>query len=106
MRGLRKQESRLFENWFAEIQRLAKAQNCVFFLDTGEGHALQTDTVDIEDLSGWLVPDADSDLFESIWKDNPSDDKLFSAPWGENYTFVEWHQDMNGKIVTEFKQYT
>ena len=68
MRGLRTQESSSFEAFFAVVQAAAAARGCVFFFDTGEGRDFESETMEGEDLWGWLVPKERADEFEMLWR--------------------------------------
>ena len=52
MRGLRTQEGEKFERFFALVQKEALKQSCVFFLDSGEGHIFENESMEYSDLSG------------------------------------------------------
>ena len=67
MRGLRTQESSKFLRFFEIVQKAAEEQGEVFFLDTGEGRDFETELLEGEDLSGWLVPQNEADEFEAEW---------------------------------------
>ena len=97
MLGLRTQESKKFENYFALVQTEARKQNSVYFFDTGEGRDIETDTLEGEDLSGWLIPNEKAEAFEKEWKDfhNPLDE------WNDYYTFAIWSKPNN--ITITFK---
>lgn len=56
-----------FLRFFSIVQEVAAARGGVFFLDCGEGHDLITDEIDCEDLSGWLIKEADIAEFEPLW---------------------------------------
>ena len=106
MKGLRSRESKNFLKWFTEIQVLAKQMGAVYFLDSGEGHDLITEAIDIGDLSGWLIPEELAPEFERLWVERKDvDNDLYGKPWGDYYTFVEWTQDEDGTIHTFFKKY-
>ena len=78
------------ENYTALIKAAAEKQGCVFFEDSGEGRDLETDTLYLEDVSGWLAPIGTPE------KDAKKD---------ENYRFAEWKKCENGEFVVEFKRY-
>ena len=52
MVGLRTCEGEKFERFFALVQREALKQNCVFFLDSGEGHIFENENMEYSDLCG------------------------------------------------------
>ena len=78
------------ENYTALLEAEAEKLGCVFFEDSGEGRDLETDTLYLEDVSGWLAPIGTPE------KDAKKD---------ENYRFAEWKKCENGEIVVEFKRY-
>lgn len=78
------------ENFTAFLNSEAERQGFVFFQDSGEGRDLETDTMYLEDVSGWLAPIGTPE------KDAKTD---------ENYRFAEWKKRENGEIVIEFKRY-
>ena len=83
IRGIRTAESRPFIEYFLLIQEEAGKKEAVFFLDTEEGHVLPHPTMEVENLSGWLVPFEKADEFENIWWDNKENDD-----WVEYYCFA------------------
>ena len=85
MRGLRKQESKKFENFFAIVQKTATEQGCIFFLDAGEGRDFENNTMEGEDLSGWLIPKEKSQEFEPLWMKNNVDDD-----WSDMFGYAIW----------------
>ncbi|RGX53779.1 hypothetical protein DWV16_16260 [Anaerotruncus sp. AF02-27] len=94
MRGLKTQEGKKFEHFWELVQTEAQKLDCVFFLDCGEGREIHRDSMDGEDLSGWLIPLSDADIFESAWKDAdkiPLEDK-----WASRIRFAIWSEDAQG----------
>lgn len=85
MLGLRTQETSKFEKYFAIVQEAAKKKDCVFFLDAGDGRDFNTDTLEGEDLMGWLVPKDKVTEFVKEWESgNVSDD------WSDFYKWAIW----------------
>lgn len=85
MLGLRTQETSKFEKYFAIVQEAAKKKDCVFFLDAGDGRDFNTDTLEGEDLMGWLVPQDKVTEFVKEWENgNVSDD------WSDFYKWAIW----------------
>ena len=78
------------DNFSRFLQEAAEKIGCVFYEDSGEGHDLETDTLYLEDVGGWLAPIG-----------TPENE----AKCDENYRFAEWRQNNNGQIVIEFVQY-
>lgn len=56
-----------------------------------------------EDLFGWLIPAAEADEFEGIWKKNPHDLKALNR-WYDVLGFAEWEM-VDGKIEIQFNFY-
>ena len=56
MLGLRTQESEKFNHFFELVQKAAAEEGKVFFCDCGEGREFETQDMEGEDLSGWLIP--------------------------------------------------
>lgn len=63
MVGLRTQEGKKFELFFELVQREANKQGAVFFLDHGGGNEFENDTIEGEDLCGWLIPLREASYF-------------------------------------------
>lgn len=85
MVGIRSQESEKFERFFEAIQESAKKMNCVFFLDCGEGHELSTETLEGEDLTGWLIPNSKADEFGKLFVNGDDLDE-----WADFLAFCRW----------------
>lgn len=96
MRGLRTQENTKFLEFFKQVQAAAAKKNAVFFLDSGEGNQFENETIECEDLSGWLIPNDKSEEFEKLFNVN---DKIIDK-WNEFCTFVSWRMDGESLIVT------
>ena len=103
MRGLPEPEDDKFLRFFTLVQEAAKEQGAIFFLETGDGHDFHNDEMEGEDLCGWLVPEAEADEFEAIWKKNPHDLDALEA-WEDVLGFAEWEM-ADGKIKIQFKFY-
>lgn len=86
MRGLRTQEGQKFEKFFALIQNEAMNEKKVFFLDSGEGQEFETDEMEGENLSGWLVPVKEADEFEKQFIKRDIDEEK----WDDFYSFARW----------------
>ena len=85
MVGLRTQEGHKFEKFFALVQEEARSQGSAFFLDCGEGREFETELLCGEDLSGWLIPLAQADKFDSQFKSG-----VISEAWLEFVRFAQW----------------
>ena len=96
MRGLRTQESEKFNTFFSIIQSEAEQQGMVFFADAGDGNDFETETMEGEDMMGWLIPKDKAEEFEKIWKESNVDDS-----WSDFYKWAVWEQD-KGNIIINF----
>ena len=103
MRGVPEPEGDKFLRFFKLVQEAAKEQGGIFFLETGDGHDFENNEMEGEDLFGWLVPEAEADEFEAIWKKNPHDLDALEA-WEDVLGFAEWEM-VDGKIKIQFKFY-
>lgn len=87
MLGLRMQENDKFNRFWELVQAEAARQNKVFFADCGEGHILETATMECEDMRGWLIPKEKAKEFETEWQQDKVSDKwidcIFWAEWSE-----------------------
>ena len=98
MRGLRTQEGSKFERFFALVQAEAEKENGVFFLDSGDGNSFSTETIEGEDLMGWLIPKSEADEFErlfSAWDNIP--DK-----WKDRFCWVLWENKESPRVRFEY----
>lgn len=87
MIGLRTQEDYRFVTFFKMIQKEAEKTNCIFFLDTGNGHSEFSDSIICSDCSGWLVPNDKSEEFRKEYenfKDNEG--------WEDFAAWVTWER--------------
>ena len=85
MLGLKTQESNKFNAFFEIVQKKASEKDCVFFLDSGDGNDFETESMEGENLQGWLVPKTKAEEFEKIWKANNEDDE-----WADYFCWAEW----------------
>ena len=102
MQGLRKHEGQKFENFFKLVQLEASKQNCVFFLDNVELKLVETSVLECSDMFGWLIHEADVDLFEPEFMANT--DKQFD--FDDFYMYVDFETDGDNVniIMGEFHQ--
>ena len=84
------------ENYTKFVQDFAKSKGYVFLLDSGEGRDKLTETMYVEDISGWLIPVDLKDDFDYSDKHN--------SKWDEHFVFAEW-KEANGEIIVDFKKY-
>ena len=103
MRGLCTSEGEKFKNFFALVQEEAKKKDAIFFLESGDGRDFEYGDLDCADLFGWLIPAAEADEFEGIWKKNPRDLKALDR-WYDVLGFAEWEMG-DGKIEIQFNFY-
>lgn len=93
-----------FLRFFSIVQDTASKMGCVFFCWAGEGNEFETDRLDGENLSGWLVPNEFADDFEAQW----------AAQWEENSSpiddrfdkydvFAVWSVDGSGALTIHFE---
>ena len=80
MQGLRGQEGKRFERYWALVQAAAHAEGCVFFLECGAGRPFEDGGLAGEDLRGWLIPEGDADVFEMEWRGGP-----VGGGWDDDY---------------------
>lgn len=93
MQGLRTQETSKFLKFFAIVQDAAQKKNCVFFLDAGDGRDFENDTLEGEDLMGWLIPKDKVFDFEKEWKQNDVSDD-----WSDYFVWAVWENANNPTI--------
>ena len=67
MLGLKTNESIKFQRYFSLVQEAAKKINCIFFLEAGDGRDFVTNTLECEDLQGWLIPMELVNSFTPLW---------------------------------------
>ena len=99
MLGLKTQESDKFKVYWSKIQEKAIEKECIFFLECGEGREFETDTMEAEDLRGWLIPKDQAEKFQKKWKENN-----ISDDWVDNIFWIKWSK-INEKIVVKFRTY-
>lgn len=96
MLGLRTQETSKFNAFFEIVQKAASLKSCVFFLDSGDGNEFENESMEGENLQGWLVPKTKADEFEKVWINNEEDDE-----WVDFFCWAEWSID-KGRINIAF----
>lgn len=99
MRGLRTQESVKFNAFFALIQTEAGKENSVFFADAGDGNVIETQSMECEEMMGWLVPNDQVEQFEPIWNEDAVDDD-----WTDCFCWAEWFIE-DEKVKVRFAKY-
>lgn len=98
MVGLRTQESSKFLRFWDLVQRKARELNKTFFLDCGEGNTFENQTIECENLSGWLIDDDKLADFQKLFENNIP----INEDWENSVAFVVWSLH-NGKITVEFE---
>lgn len=93
MQGLRTQETNKFLKFFTIVQDAAKKKGCVFFLDSGDGRPFETNSVEGEDLMGWLIPSERVEDFEKEWMSGDVSDD-----WSEFFAWAIWDNIDNPTI--------
>jgi len=88
-----------FMRYFKVVQDAALKAGSVFFTFSGEGHDGSTDSMDMEDLSGWLVPLSEADAFESQWKKGYDE---IDERFGDVFTFALWQESDDGRLEVSF----
>jgi len=78
------------------VEQAAATLSSHFFLDSGEGRDLETETLYLMDFSGWLIPDVQKEEFESSDR--------WDNKWNSFFVFAKWKDD-SGKISIEFVKY-
>ncbi len=103
MRGLKTQESKLFERYWELVQNAAAGEGCVFFGYAGEGREFATTDMEGEDFGGWLVPIRNADAFEKLWMKDTK--PLFQGNvLGSVFTFAVWEKH-GGSVSVSFEDY-
>ena len=85
-------------NFFNLLQYSAKEHNAQFFIDTSEGHDLETPDLYCEDMSGWLIP---LDKAEEFFADVQMGDENSLDKWQQFFVFARWLESDEG-IKIEF----
>ncbi|MDD2213470.1 MAG: hypothetical protein PHR21_02870 [Oscillospiraceae bacterium] len=100
MQGLRTKENPKFLNFFEQVQKEAAAIGCVFFLDFGECKDIPFENMEIDDISGWLIPNSQSSHFEALFSND--------RDLGEFEKFYTWciPSIENGTLRIEFRNFT
>lgn len=102
MRGLKTQESEKFIKFHELIQTAACERGMVWFAFAGEGNDFETEEMEGEDVSGWLIPEKMADEFEKIWVVDHADSAL--EGWANFFVWVKWVKKDNGTIGIEFME--
>ena len=98
MVGLRTHENSKFIAFFRLVQKAADSMGKVFFLDCGEGNQFEDETIECEDLSGWLVGKEEAEEFGKVFDANEE----IPEKWDDCGTFVSW-KFINGQFEISFE---
>ena len=104
VRGLRTKadmDDARFVRFFSIVQDSAHNLGCTFFLWAGEGHEIETETFDGEDLSGWLIPDSKAEDFETKWHRGL---EALGDDFDDDFAFARWKTGADGNIVVTFEK--
>lgn len=85
MKGLKTQESDRFRKYLAIVESEAEKLDSIFFLDAGDGNDFKTETMEGEELMGWLIPNDKVAEFESLWLNDKVDDS-----WTDFFGWAIW----------------
>ena len=99
MKGLRSQESERFNAYFSLIQAQAEKQGMVFFADAGDGRDFETETMEGEDMMGWLIPQEKADEFTPLWQASAVNDA-----WTDYFLWAVWVKN-GDEIGVRFEHY-
>lgn len=97
MQGLRTQEGAKFERFFSLVEKEAGKKDAVFFLDSGEGRDFESDEMEGENLSGWLVPNSEAKKFETAYMERAD-----LSEWIDSYAWASW-ENKDGEIVVNIE---
>lgn len=96
--GLRTKENEKFLNFWKIVQEEASKLDSVFFLDSGEGNEIETNEINAEDLSGWLIPKNQANEFDSLYKS--FNNEIISKSFDDFYKIASWQKKDNSFSVT------
>ncbi len=89
-----------FDSFMKIVQKEAAKNNKCFFINSGEGHDFETETMEGEDLFGWLIPIARKKEFIS----EKSSSSFQADKWESFEIFAIW-SERDGNISIEFKTF-
>lgn len=90
-----------FLRFFQIVQDAASSIGKVFFLWSPECHDGRVGDVLCEDLGGWLVPTADADDFERLWK--VRDQRIWEEDLDALWSFARWSESPHGEVIIRFE---
>ncbi len=74
-------------------------------MDTGEGREYITDDMEMEDLSGWLIPLERSEEFMQHWAKEEFPHNIPDELDDTFYVFAIWSIDDDRKVQIKFNKY-
>lgn len=89
-----------FDVFMEIVQNEAKKKDSRFFISSGEGHELITETMEGEDLFGWLIPLDRAEEFISEKSGNEFDEEK----WEKFETFAIWKLE-NENVSVSFQDF-
>ena len=89
-----------FDSFMKIVQKEAAKSNKCFFINSGEGHDFETETMEGEDLFGWLIPIARKKEFISV----NSSPNFLDEKWESSEIFEIW-SEIVGDIAILFKNF-
>ena len=89
-----------FDSFMELVQKEARKKNSWFFISSGEGHDLITETVEGEDLFGWLIPLDRTTEFIS----EKSGNHFCEEKWERFEVFAIWKLE-NGIVSVHFQEF-
>ena len=93
-------EKNKFDAFMEIVQKEAHKKGSRFFISSGEGHDLITETLEGEDLFGWLIPLDRTKEFIS----EKSGDKFCEEKWEKFEIFAIWKLE-NGNVSIHFQEF-
>ena len=87
-----------FNRFLELVKAQARKQGRYFFMDNGEGNEAELGELLVQNLSGWLIGEADKAEFEEIWKTGDDPGERFD----DEFIYVVWTQGADGKVNIEF----
>lgn len=85
---IQSKENEKFMAFFKLVQEKAEEQGQLFFVNSGEGNQFETSEFEMEDLSGWLIPEEEVQEFLPKWRERNNVDHLLK--WQDCFAFAEW----------------
>jgi len=96
--GLRTQKNNKFLNFWKIVQEEASKYDSIFFLDSGEGNEIETEDINAEDLSGWLIPKNQAAEFDKLFQS--FNNVAISEKFDNFYMIASWTQAKDSITVT------